>query len=285
MRVLKEILFTSERLRELQLIQLECLLEVDRICRRHGIDYSIDGGTLLGAVRHKGFIPWDDDIDVIFTRDEYDRFFEICKSELDTERFFLQEYRTDPHYRVGFPRLKRNDTVYIRAGQENLKQHSGVQIDLFVLDNMPNGWLARRVNRGLTFLFRKILWSYTGKVVSKGRSARAVYHVLNLIPARFAFWGFDALAKLHNRKPAQLVRHYAMTYPTPEVNGYGIPADLLNEYTELEFEGQKLKAVAEYDRYLTLLYGDYMKLPPADKREPHIHLSAFEGVKKGDGRN
>lgn len=275
----QEIELTPDILRQMQLIQLECLMELDRICRKHNIKYSIDGGTLLGAVRHRGFIPWDDDIDVIMERKEYERFFLVCKSELDTGRFFLQEHRTDAYYRVGFPRIKRNGTTYVRAGQENSKQHEGVQIDVFVLDHMPNGYAARRLHRMLTFFFRKILWSRTGKKVSDSAVQRIIYTLLDLFPAEFAFWGFDALAKRCNRRPSELVRHYAMTYPAPEVNGYGIPADLLNTFTELEFEGHMFQAVAQYDRYLTLLYGDYMVLPPEEKRKPHIHLSAFEGVK------
>jgi len=275
-----EIEFSPELLRQLQSIQLECLIELDHVCRSHGIDYSIDGGTLLGAVRHKGFIPWDDDIDVIMKRDMYERFFEVCKTALDAKRFFLQEYRTDPYYRVGFPRIKRNNTTYIRAGQENSQQHDGVQIDIFVLDNMPNSYVLRRLHRALTFFFRKILWSRTGKFASASAVKRAIYKLLDFLPSRFAFWGFDTLARICNHQPSELVRHYAMTYPNPEANGYGTPADLLDSFTELEFEGYKFRTVANYDRYLTLLYGDYMQLPPIEKRKSHIHLSKFEGVRE-----
>ncbi len=277
MKQSREIELTPDILRQMQLIQLECLVELDRICRKHTIKYSLDGGTLLGAVRHNGFIPWDDDIDVIMERKEYERFFVICQTELDTKRFFLQEHRTDVYYRVGFPRIKRNGTTYVRAGQERSKQHQGVQIDVFVLDHMPDGYAARRIHRMLTYFFRKILWSRTGKKVSDSAAQRMIYTLLDLFPAGLAFWGFDILAKYCNRQPAELVRHYAMTYPAPEVNGYGIPADLLNDFTELEFEGYRFQAVAQYDRYLTLLYGNYMDLPPEEKRKPHIHLSAFKG--------
>ena len=277
---LYEIEITPQILAQLQSIQLECLAELDRICRKYQIDYSIDGGTLLGAVRHKGFIPWDDDIDVIMVRGEYEKFFEVCKTDLDTKHFFLQEHRTDKYYRVGYPRIKRNNTTYVRAGQEKSKQHQGVQIDVFVLDNMPNNYIARRLHRALTFFFRKILWSRTGKVASASAIQRVSYSLLDLLPASFAFWGFDALAKITNRKPTELVRHYAMTYPNPKINGYGTPSYLLNSFTELEFEGHTFMAVAEYDRYLSLLYGDYMQLPPEGERKPHIHLSKFIGVQK-----
>ena len=278
--IVAEIEITPEILRQLQQIQLECLIELDRVCRKHEIRYSLDGGTLLGAVRHKGFIPWDDDIDVIMTRAEYEKLFEVCKTELNKDKFFLQEHRTDPYYRVGYPRIKRNNSTYIRAGQEKSKQRGGVHIDVFVLDNMPESWILRRLNRGATYFFRKILWSRTGKDVSTRAAQRAVYHILDLIPAGFAFWGFDMTGKICNRRPATVVRHYAMTYPNPKVNGYGIPAELTDSFTELEFEGRSFKAVAEYDRYLTLLYRDYMVLPPEEKRSAHIHLSAFEPVRE-----
>jgi len=272
-----EIDITPEILKSLQKIQLECLVELDRICRKHSIKYSIDGGTLLGAVRHNGFIPWDDDIDVIMTRNEYERFFHICKTELNAKDFFLQEPRTDSFYRVGFPRLKRNNTIYIRAGQEDSRQHNGVQIDVFVLDNMPDNLILSQLHCFITFFFRKALWARTGKIVSKTIALRAFYTAFDFIPAKFPMWGFDTLARVCNRKPSKLIRHYGMTYPTPKVNGRGIPAELMDDFTELVFEGQKFMAVAEHDRYLSLLYGDYMELPPEEKRKPRIKLSKFEG--------
>ncbi len=279
-RKFNEIQITSEILKELQQIQLECLIEVDRICRKHNIDYSLDGGTLLGAVRHKGFIPWDDDIDLIMYRREYERFYEICKSVLDSGRFFLQEHRTDKYYNVGYPRIRRKNTVYQRAGHEKLNYHGGVFIDIFVLDNVPDNKAFRNLHRMVCFCIRRILWSKSGRYIAKNSFKRGWYSILSLIPKDFAFWVNDRVAGICNRRPTELVRHNTHPYPNPKVCGYGIPASLLREYTELEFEGHKFKAVKDYDRYLSMLYGDYLTLPPEEKRKPHIHLSAFEGVTK-----
>ena len=132
----EKIKLSKKDLRNLQLIELEMIVEVDRICRKNHIKYTLDGGTMLGAVRHKGFIPWDDDADIVFTRHEYAKFYRACKRDLDTERFFLQEYRTDPFYRWGYAKLRRIGTEFIRAGQEHMKYRTGVCIDLFPVDNV-----------------------------------------------------------------------------------------------------------------------------------------------------
>lgn len=272
-----EIEITPEILGQLQRIQLECLIEFDRVCRACGIDYSLDGGTLLGAVRHKGFIPWDDDIDIIMGRESYEAFFEACRTELDSRRFFLQEHRTDRYYTVGYPRLRRNHTIYKRSGHERLNYHGGVFIDIFVLDHVPDNKILRVLHRALCFCNRKILWSKGGKYIAKNPLWRLWYSIVALIPAGFAFSMNDALAKACNRRDTELIRHNTHTYPNPKVCGFGIPAELLDSYTEIEFEGHKFKAVAKYDEYLTMLYGDYMQLPPEEKRKPHIHLSEFKG--------
>ena len=130
---------TGDLLKRIQTINLEMLMEIDRICRKNNIKYSIMYGTLLGAVRHGGFIPWDDDCDVVFRRYEYEKFFEACKKDLDTDKFFLQDHRTDSGYLFGYGKLRRNGTVFKRTGQEHIRQHGGLFIDLLILDEPASG--------------------------------------------------------------------------------------------------------------------------------------------------
>ena len=136
---------SGEELRKLQLVEYELICEVDRICKKNNIQYTLYAGTLLGAVRHQGFIPWDDDADIAFLPEEYEKFFEACKRDLNTEKFFLQDYRTDEYYRWGYAKLRRNNSAFIREGQEHMKYHNGICIDLFSLYSVPDNRLLRKI--------------------------------------------------------------------------------------------------------------------------------------------
>lgn len=275
--VSKEIELTLLQLRQMQLIQLEMLVEVDRICRKNEIKYSLDGGTLLGAVRHKGFIPWDDDIDVIMVRNEYERFFKACKNDLDSERFFLQDYRTDPNYRLGYARIRRNGTVYLRSGHEHMNYRTGVFIDIFILDNVPDSAILRILHCFSCYCIRRILWSEAGKVSHSSFLGRKWFGLLSLIPRNFVFSMLNRLNMLNNHKRTELVRH--TTFPYPRNCMFGVKRQYFEEFTELTFEGYTFLASKQYNKYLTDLYGNYMILPPFEKRTGHKNIAAFVPIK------
>ncbi len=255
---------SPEENRQLQLNELEMIVEVDRICRKNHIKYSLDGGTLLGAIRHKGFIPWDDDADVIFTRHEYAKFYRACKKDLKKDEFFLQEYRTDPHYRWGYAKLRHKGTEYVRSGQEHMKYRTGVCIDLFVVDNVPDGIVPRKIYYWINYCIRKILYSEIGMVNAQTPALRRWYGILNKIPRNCAFRLRNVLAAACNRHPTELVSHLLYQYPAR--CKYGMPAVCFDEYIDVEFEGMKFLGLKEYDLYLTTHYGEYMTLPPEEDR-------------------
>lgn len=261
-------------LRQLQKTELEILIELDRICRKYNIQYSLDGGTLLGAIRHKGFIPWDDDIDVIMLRKEYVKFRNACRKELDQERFFLQDYRTDPYYRWGYAKIRRKGTEFVRKGQENLKQHTGIFIDLFVVDNVPDGYIGRRLHHVLCYLIRKILYSEVGKANANNRVVRKIYQILSKIPRNHVFHVRNCLAARTNKTRTELISHYTLEYP--KQCRYGLPRKCFDEMLELEFEGRKFFGFKDYHRYLSMYYGDYMTLPPIEKRVPHLEATKLK---------
>lgn len=191
----------KEDLRKLQMIQLEMLLEVDRICKKHNIKYCIIAGTLLGAVRHRGFIPWDDDADVAMLRTEYEKFCKVCEFELDKSRFYFQNHKNTKEYRWGYAKIRRVGTEFIRKGQEHLKYPSGIFLDVFPLDNVPDNIYLRKFHNILCTLIRKMQWSKVGARVDKNIFMRILYTILSLIPKKFIFIFYDFLVlmrKLHN---------------------------------------------------------------------------------------
>jgi lipopolysaccharide cholinephosphotransferase len=257
---------SQAEIRQMQLIELEMLVEVDRICRKNHIKYSLDGGTMLGAVRHKGFIPWDDDADVIFSRHEYAKFYKACKKDLDQERFFLQEYRTDPNYRWGYAKMRRRGTEFVRSNQEHMKYVTGICIDIFPEDNVPDEYIQRRVYYGINYCIRKILYSELGMKAEKSPFKRTWYRLLYKIPRDPVFKIRNRLAAYYNRKPSKLVAHTMYPNPGPTCK-YGMPAESLADFEQMEFEGMMFSVSKDWDNFLRLSYGDYMQLPPVEKRK------------------
>jgi lipopolysaccharide cholinephosphotransferase len=254
------------QLRALQLVLLDMLLEVDRVCKKNNISYSLIGGTLLGAVRHGGFIPWDDDVDVMMLGNEYLRFKEAVKTDLDESKYFFQDNTTDPFYPWGYARIRRKNSEFIREGQEHLKMQTGIFLDIFPRDNVPDNKLLRPLHKFVCFCIRKTLYAQTGKNTGKYWFTRLLYSVLAKIPVKFAHKCKEKLAARCNKKQTELVRTY--TFPTPK-GKYGYYKKYYAQLANISFEGHMLPGVENYNAYLTYKYGNYMALPPPEKRHWH----------------
>lgn len=259
---------SDEDLRKMQLIQLEMLKEVDRICKKHNIRYSIIAGTLLGAVRHKGYIPWDDDADIAMLRKDYDKFTEICEKELDKNKFYFQDHKNTEGYRWGYGKLRRKNTTFIRQGQEHMPYEAGVFIDIFPLDEVPNNKLNRKMyNCGCTVV-RKMLWSEVGAKVDNKIYLRFMYKIMAKIPRDTIFNYYEKLKKLGSKNKSAWVR--ILTFPTPDNGEYGYKKIWYENLEDIEFEGYLFPAIKEYDEYLSFKFGNYLKLPPIEQRKVHV---------------
>ena len=276
----KHFQYTNEVIRQMQLVELEMLKEVDRICRYNNISYEVDGGTLLGAVRNGGFIPWDDDVDVRMLREDYDRFCEICNTQLNTKKYFLQTYKTDSGYRWGYARVLKRGTFFDREHQEMLTMKRGIFIDIFPCDGMPEKGLSKKIFNLRCFLARKILYSVVGARYEENIWKRVLYKLLSVVPAYVAHREFERLTDLYRGKETKLVR--TLGWNGPEEN-IGFKRQWMTESMDMIFEDMKVRVPVDYDGHLTHMFGkDYMTPPPPERRKPkhtavEIKFDSWEG--------
>lgn len=257
---------TGEQLHRLQMIQLEMLVEVDRICNKCGIRYNIIAGTLLGAVRHRGYIPWDDDADVALIRPEYEKFRKACRIYLDKSRFYFQDHRNTKGYRWGYGKLRRKDTLFLREHQEHMPYKQGVFIDIFPLDGVPDNYILRSIKNFECFCVRKILWSKVGMEAENIFWKRQVYRILNRVPERKVLRYFDKMVRRANGEDTRMVR--ILLFPTPN-DEWGYYRCWYENSTDTVFEGKVFRGIKDYDSYLNFKFGNYRKLPPKEERKTH----------------
>lgn len=265
-----------EELRRMQLLQVELLEEVDRICTKHGIHYAIEGGTLLGAIRHKGFIPWDDDVDIAMVRSEYEKFCKVCEEEINKEKYFFQNHDTDPEYRWGYAKVLMNGTSYIRYGQEHLKMKRGVYVEIFPMDGIPKGRIARVLFNFSRVCCRKIMWSEVGKIRCKTLAMRIWFGILNKIPIDKVFRFLDYLARKYDADKSEYVT--CLSFKDCWVKGNkGFKPEYYINTKRVSFEGKSVCAPVKDKELLVVLFGeDYMQPPPQSERETHIPAADFK---------
>ena len=262
----REYHLTSEELKQLQSIQKEIIAEVDRICKKCGIHYNMVGGTMLGAIRHHGYIPWDDDADIGFLRSEYEKFREACKTELNHEKFYIQDLRDTEGYRWGYGKLRRKNTEFVRLNQEFMPYEQGICIDLMPFDNVPDNPILRRIHFFECFLFRKIFWSQVGARTEKNEFKKLLYKILSKIPFGVVVKSYQKFIDRGQRRKTELVR--ILTFPTPK-KVYGYSRKWYTKLKKYKFDELVLPGAADFDGYLSVKYGDYMTLPPEEKRKVH----------------
>lgn len=254
-------------IKEVQKALLKILIELDRICRRYQIRYSLEGGTLLGAIKYKGFVPWDDDIDIIMERKEYERFIKICQTELKVQ-FFLQNNRTVKHFPLNYSKLHMKGTLYIQESTGHLNIHQGLFIDIFPVDNIYKPTLRLQVAFIGAFTSArsvKLNRIYKRKdEISRSKIKLLIYNMLALFPLWWINFSIDLCSRIFN------IFHSKYVYEVcnPNRNFKPLNRRIYQELTELEFMGLKFLATKHYKRFLKSRFGDIGRLPPEEKRQP-----------------
>ncbi|MDE7167419.1 MAG: LicD family protein [Clostridia bacterium] len=263
-------------LEQLKELEVELLTAVDEICNKENFRYSLGGGTLLGAVRHKGFIPWDDDIDVMMPRPDYDAFISYCLN--NDVPFKIRSFETDKSYVDTSAKLYNPNTV---LQDDNIVGGSsiGVNIDVFPIDGLGDTYKAAKKAFNSTRFKRNLLVAAQWKKFFKSKTHAWYYE-----PFRFAFF---VLSRFVNK--ARLFKKIQKKYKKIDFNSVNfagavggsyrekeiLPKTIWTEYIDLPFEGRSFKAIADYDTYMSSIYGDYMKLPPEEKQVSHHTFTAF----------
>ncbi|WP_312700201.1 LicD family protein [Sedimentibacter sp.] len=264
----------NENLRNVQLIELDILKEVDRICKKNNIEYFLDSGTALGAVRHQGFIPWDDDIDIGMTRANYNKFLTVAQKELKDD-FFLQTKDTDPKAPYYFAKVRKNNTVFMEWNKRNLDMHQGIYIDIFPYDNLPDNVDERikfqkkccKLYRFYTIrstMDRDVKPQKTAKWLLVALIRRMIHFIVKPIPINLVKEIVDRSFMKYNNVYTEYFTclAYGKSYIFNKNDFFPLK--------EAKFEDDFFRIAGNYDAYLKELYGDYMKLPPEDQRKGHM---------------
>ena len=245
-------------LRRDQLEMLKVLVAFDEICKKHDIKWWLCSGTLLGAARHGGFIPWDDDLDVILLRKDYDRLLQEADTVLDTEKFFLQKEFSE-HWPMFFSKLRLNGTACLeKYHPKDENTHQGVYIDIFPCDNCA----ATALGRKLQFWSSKVV---IAKALDKrgydtdSKKKRAFMAFCRILPTK----PFLAITK-GGKDDSALVHSFLGGASGFKKSVY--PRKCFRNQIPMDFEGAQYPVPAGYDRLLRILYGNYQQLPPEEQR-------------------
>lgn len=257
---------TTELLRRAQLM---IALEIKRICEKNDIKYFLDAGSLLGAVRHNGFIPWDDDMDIGMCKDDYERFVEVAPREMGQD-YFLDNYVTNKKNPYVFSKVRLRGTTYIEnIGNENY-EHNEIFVDIFPYYYISDNELERKIEGIRMAILSQAILSKSGYKVWKGKG----------LIKRIKFMPIDVIGKLFTmqflrKKIAVLYTKHNNTQRMGIQAGscYGywyFEENILRETENHKFENEVFPIPKNYDIYLKVAYGDYMKLPPESERITHM---------------
>lgn len=254
-------------LKKLQMAELDIFKEVVRICEKNELTYYLIGGTLLGAIRHKGFIPWDDDLDIAMPREDYEKFLNISKSEMKVG-YWVHFIDSDPNYWLPFAKVKKRETIFEEINSKNIEADKGIFIDVFPLDNARMGKSifqtiqAKTCKKMSTIILRK-----RGFYKSKPKLKSKI--LLGILKNKTVFEISNRQQKLMSMCKDKDTKYFVNLGSNYNYVKQTIPKDKYYPPVKVEFEGDFYNAPNDWDYVLKRIYGDYMKLPPKDKRVTH----------------
>lgn len=266
---------TSDQLqRQIWATEQEILDVIHQVCTEHGLRYSLAYGTLIGAVRHKGFIPWDDDIDLMMPREDYEKLLVIWNQSAP-KGYILQNTRTDSDFTQNFTKIRKDHTTFLQGEAERTKHyHKGIFVDIFPGDRVPSGKIGRNIQYiacAVNLLYSRGHTSGSGGMIGKAERV-----LLKAPKEKYAVRRERAEKKIRSWNGDESLQY---VFPsTIECSRKYYPANLFEDMKTIEFNGKQYMCVADTDATLRVEYGDYMQLPPEEERvwKHHPLLIDFE---------
>lgn len=275
--------YDPKTLKHLQDVYLMMLKDFIKVCDENQIEYFLDGGSALGAVRHQGFIPWDDDIDIILFRDEYERLIEILE-KLPQDKYELLSSKNKKCYCRLHSQWNLKGTKTEAYYDMNTDFTIGICLDIFVLDNIPNDGLRKKIFSIKQTLIRKLIWSYeitnSEAYISKnkerlGKILKIIFKILRINFTKIIKINNNFIEKYRNEN-CKNVCNLSTTYEL-----VSIPKNIFHPPKKVKFEDVEVNIPNDYDKYLKIIYGDnYMEIPPKEDRYNHIYNTVDFGPYK-----
>ncbi len=269
--------YDNETLKKLQSIELEALRDFDALCTKYGLTYFMCGGSLIGTVRHQGFIPWDDDIDVALPRRDYENFLRIARKERYAKKYFVLNAETNPGYPLMTTRWCRRGTTFKEESMKNVKGDFGIFLDIYAFDNVPDNdffmkaqaWHAWALGK-LQILFavdEPVLYYGGAKAMVVKAGSKAVHGLLHVLPIsqQWVYRQTKRVTTEYYRKKTKRLNY--LHDPKPFIST--MTKDELLPVKRMPYENLSVCVPNDWDAYLSRRFGDYMKLPPEDQRHNH----------------
>ena len=269
-----------EPIEKLHQIDLEIVKNVIKICEKYNLKYFMLGGTMLGAIRHGGFIPWDDDIDLGMPRKDYETFLEIAEKELPD---YLQvvNYKNTPSYQYYITRIQDKNVKVIEERIGNDSKFTYASIDIFPIDGTPNNKLLRRLYFFRVLSHRALMSLYYKDSIDRKRKRgtieKAFLWIMEKIPFEKIIDPYkekekiDKLLSSQNVDTSKYIGNIMGAYRTREI----VPKEWYGKGTKYKFEDIELNGFDKYHEYLKYTYSDYMELPPVESRKTHYRLESL----------